>query len=207
MSHTSASLPDRDAFSGDTAALERSLTNGIRVAYAIAGVVALILGAVLLIWPEKTVAVVAAIIGIYFVVTGVVKLALGIFSRGIGGGQRAFDIFLGALLLILGIFALRNLTGSSAALLILIVTLIGIGWILDGIFAIVESGASASRGWAISYGIIGILAGLFILLAPAWSITVLILYGGIVLIVLGVVGVIRAFTFGRDAEVRAGLSL
>ena len=203
MSHTSASLPGSDPFARDAAGLERSLTNGVRVAYGVAGVVALILGAVLLIWPDKTVAVVAAIIGIYFVVTGIVKLALGIFSRGIGGGQRAFDIFLGALLLILGIFALRNLSGSSAALLILIVTLIGIGWILDGLFAIVESGASGSRGWAITYVIIGILAGLFVLLAPAWSITVLILYGGIVLIVLGIVGVVRAFTFGRAAAASA----
>ncbi len=190
---------DTDVFGLDAQTLGRSAINGIRVAFGIMGVVAVILGVVLLVWPVKTAAVFTVALGIYFLVVGVVRLGLGIFSRGIGGWERAFDIFLGVLLVILGIFALRNVNASSAALLFLIVTIIGIGWILEGVFAIVQSGSSASRGWTITFGIISIIAGILVLVTPGWSVALLILFGGIVLVILGVVGIVRAFTFGRDA--------
>jgi uncharacterized membrane protein HdeD (DUF308 family) len=189
---------DTDVFGLDAKTLGRSAINGIRVAFGIMGVVAVILGVVLLVWPVKTAAVFTVALGIYFLVVGVVRLGLGIFSRGIGGWERAFDIFLGILLVILGIFALRNVTASSAALLFLIVTIIGIGWILEGVFAIVQSGSSGARGWAITFGIISIVAGILVLVTPGWSVALLILFGGIVLVILGVVGIVRAFTFGRD---------
>jgi uncharacterized membrane protein HdeD (DUF308 family) len=190
---------DTDVFGLDAKTLGRSAINGIRVAFGIMGVVAIILGVVLLVWPVKTAAVFTVALGIYFLVVGVVRLGLGIFSRGIGGWERAFDIFLGVLLVILGIFALRNVTASSAALLFLIITIIGIGWILEGVFAIVQSGSSGARGWAITFGIISIVAGILVLVTPGWSVALLILFGGIVLVILGVVGIVRAFTFGRDA--------
>lgn len=191
----------RDAFRHDFALdasnLARSAINGIRVAFGIGAGVAVILGIVLLVWPEKTLGVVAIFLGIYFLVSGVIRLALGIFSKGISGGMRTLDILLGVLLIIAGIIALKNVAATTAALLILVVAVIGVGWIIEGVLSIVESRGAPSAGWAIASGAISILAGIVVLAIPAWSALWLITVTGIVLIVLGVIGIVRAFTFGR----------
>lgn len=185
-------------FAIDATKLAKSAINGIRVAFGIGGVVALILGILLLVWPEKSLGAVAIILGIYFLIGGVVRLALGIFSKGISGGMRTLDILLGILLIIAGIIVLKNVAASAAALLILVVAVIGVGWIIEGVLSIVESRGAPSAGWAITSGIISIIAGIVVLVVPGWSAVWLVIVTGIVLIVLGIVGIVRAFTFGRE---------
>jgi len=186
-----------DDLSIDAKNLTRSTVNAFRAAFGIAGIVSLILGIVLLVWPDKSVQVVAIFLGIYFVVAGVIRLAVGIFSKGISGGKRTLDIIFGLLLLIAGIIALKNIDIAAASLLILVVAIIGVSWLIEGVLALVESGNAASRGWAITFGIISILAGIVVLVTPLWSAVALILFSGIALVVLGIVGIVRAFTFGR----------
>jgi Uncharacterized conserved protein len=186
-----------DHFTIDAKQLTASAISGIRAAFGVGGAVALILGIMLLVWPGKTFAVAAVLLGIYFLIAGIVRLALGVFSRGIGGGMRTLDILLGLLLIIAGIIALRNAAVTGAALLILLVAVIGVGWIIEGVLAIVESGGAASRGWAIMLGALSVLAGIIVLAIPGWSAVWLVLYSGIALIVLGIIGIMRAFTFGR----------
>lgn len=199
MTSTNPVGADASDFSLDARNLTRSAINGIRAAFGVSGVVALILGIVLLVWPDKTLSIIAILLGIYFLVAGIVRLALGIFSRGISGGLRTLNILFGLLLVIAGIIAIKNSAAAAAGLLILLVAIIGIGWIVEGVIAIVESGRAASRGWAITYGILGVVAGIIVLIIPGWSAAALLLLTGIVLIVLGIVGIVRAFTFGRDA--------
>jgi uncharacterized membrane protein HdeD (DUF308 family) len=179
--------------------LSKSAINGIRLAFGVGGVVALILGVMLLVWPAKTLGVVAIFLGIYFLVAGVIRLAMGIFSKGISGGMRTLNILLGVLLIVAGIIALKNVAATTAALLILVVAVIGVGWIIEGVLAIVESRGAPSSGWAITSGIISIIAGIVVLIIPGWSAVWLILMAGIVLIIVGILGNVRAFTFGRDA--------
>ncbi|MEO9096029.1 MAG: DUF308 domain-containing protein [Microbacteriaceae bacterium] len=190
----------RHDFALDASTLARSAINGIRTAFGIGGAIALILGIVLLVWPEKTLGVVAIFLGIYFLASGVIRLALGIFSRAISGGMRTLDILLGVLLIVAGIIALKNVAATTAALLILMVAVIGVGWIIEGVLSIVESRGAPSAGWAITAGVISILAGIVVLAIPAWSALWLITVTGIVLIVLGIVGIVRAFTFGREVR-------
>jgi uncharacterized membrane protein HdeD (DUF308 family) len=179
--------------------LSKAAINGIRLAFGIGGIVALILGIILLVWPAKTLGVVAIFLGIYFLVAGVIRLAMGIFSKGISGGMRTLDILLGVLLIVAGVIALKNVAATTAALLILIVAVIGVGWIIEGVLAIVESRGAPSSGWAITSGIISIIAGIVVLVVPGWSAVWLVLMAGIVLIIVGILGIVRAFTFGRDA--------
>lgn len=197
------SIPDSnseiiDHFAVDAKKLTASAINGIRVAFGVGGAAALILGIVLLFVPRETLQVAAILLGIYFLIAGIVRLALGIFSRGITGGMRTLDILLGLLLIIAGIIALRNSAVTGAALLILLVAVIGIGWIIEGVLAIVESGGAASRGWAIAFGVLSIIAGIIVLVIPGWASVWLVLFSAITLIVLGIVGIVRAFTFGRE---------
>ncbi len=183
----------------DASEMTRSAINGIRAVLGVSGAVAVILGVVLLFWPAKTIAVLAVFLGIYFVIAGIMRLGVGIFARGIGGGIRTLNIILGILLVIAGVVALKNVSTAATVLVIFALAFIGVGWIIEGVMALVESGRAASSGWAIAYGILSIIAGLVVLFLPASSAVFLILFAAIALIVLGIIGIVRAFTFGRDA--------
>jgi len=170
-------------------------TNAIRVVLGIGGLVAVVLGILVLVWPLKTAAIITILIAIYAVVAGLVYLGLGIFSRGLGVWARIGHIVLGALFIAAGIIAFLN-PGDATLILAFIVTIfIGVSWIVEGIVALTLLGQVASKGWTIFYAIISIIAGIFILLAPLWAAALLWLFLGIALIVLGIVQVIRAFTY------------
>ena len=98
------------------------------------------------------------------------------------------------------IFGLLLVFSPTMALLILL-QFVGIYWLISGLFALVEifaANRTASRGWLLFYGIIGILAGLVVLRHPLVSMvllpTVLVVFLGITGIVMGVVGLIQGFT-------------
>ncbi|MET0975408.1 MAG: DUF308 domain-containing protein [Leifsonia sp.] len=183
-------------FEIDPSRLSKNEVNGIRVALGISAVVALVVGILVLVWPEKTAGLLAILFGIYFLIIGVVRLAKGIFSRGISGGSRVLNILLGLLLLIAGIFALRNLETTVAFLGVII----GVAWIIEGVAALVESASDSSRWPGIVFGIISIIAGIVVLFLPQESVTVLIWVGGIFLVIAGLVQLVQAFTFGRQAK-------
>lgn len=185
-------------FAIDPTRLTKTAINGIRTALGIGGAVAIILGIVLLVWPAKTLGAVAVIVGIYFLISGIVRLGVGIFSKGLSGGMRTLDILLGVLLVVAGVIALKNVAVAASALLILVVAIIGVGWIIEGVLAIVESRGAPQAGWHITSGIISILAGIVVLAVPGWSALWLLLVAGIILIVLGILGLVRAFSFGRN---------
>jgi len=174
--------------------------SGIRVAFAVSAVVAIAIGTILLVWTEATLAVIAVLFGLYFVISGVVRIVRGVASTGSAAGGRVLNIVLGVLVLILGILALRNPEGSLAVLGLVV----GIVWIVEGVAALVEYTTDSSRWPGILLGVVGILAGLIVLFAPVQTIGVLVTIGGIMLIISGLVQLVRAFTFGRGVTATAG---
>src|SRR5215213_2649825 len=85
---------------------------------------------------------------------------------------------------IIGLFLL---TAPGATLLVLI-QVMGIFWLVGGIFRIVSIFIdSSSWGWKLIGGILGILAGIVVLQHPLWS-TVLV--PAIYIIVLGIQGLV-----------------
>lgn len=175
----------------------RSLTpreiTGIRVAFAVSALVAIGIGVILLVWTEATLTVIAVLFGLYFLVSGVIRIVRGVASTGVATGARVLNIVFGVLVLILGILALRNPEGSLAVLGLLV----GIVWIVDGVAALVEYSTDASRWPGILLGVVGLVAGVIVLFAPVETIGVLVTIGGIMLILSGLVQLVRAFTFGR----------
>lgn len=173
----------------------KSAVNGIRTALGVGGVLAVIVGILILVWPEKTLAVVAAIIAIYAIAAGLVYAGMGIFSRTEGGWARVGHILLGILFIIAGIVALFNLTAATGWLLLFVGILVGIMWIVEGVVALSTLGDAASKGWSIFFAILSILAGIVVLFSPMWGALVLWWILGISLIVLGIINIVRAFTF------------
>ncbi|MFF2390147.1 HdeD family acid-resistance protein [Agromyces sp. NPDC058064] len=188
-------------FSLDSEELSKSAINTVRATLGISGAVALIVGILITFWPKDSAVVLTAILAVYFLIAGIAYLGLGIFSRGISGGARALDIILGVLFILGAVLAFANLGATTAFLAVFIAILIGVLWIVEGVVALVQIGDAPSKGWAIFFGLLSILAGIVLLFSPIWGAVVLFVIAGIALIVLGIVQIVRAFTFGRGAKV------
>ncbi|HWM17907.1 MAG TPA: DUF308 domain-containing protein [Microbacterium sp.] len=190
------------SFSLDSANLSKEATNVVRTTLGISGAVALIVGLLITFWPKNSAVALTVILGIYLIIAGLAYVGLGVFSKGISGGARALDIILGVLFVIGGVLAVTNPTESAVILGIFLGVLIGILWIVEGIVALVQSSDAPSRGWAIFFGIISIIAGIVLLFSPLY-VVVLWWIVGIGLIVLGIMQIVRAFTFGRAKKTAA----
>lgn len=177
-----------------TSSADKTVTNGIRTAFGISGVVALIFGILILVWPHATAAAGTALIAIYAIAAGLVYAGLGIFSKTAGGWSRIGHIMLGILFVIAGIIALTNLADTTAFIAIFVGILIGIMWIVEGVVALSTLSLSASKGWTVFFAIISILAGLTLLFSPAY-VALLWLFVGISLVVLGIIQIVRAFSW------------
>ncbi|MES1170917.1 MAG: DUF308 domain-containing protein [Actinomycetota bacterium] len=193
-----------DVFELDPSGLGKNGINAVRAAFGLVGILGVALGVALLVWPGKTIGVAVAIAGIYFIIAGIARIALSIFSRGLGAGHRILGLVLGLVVLLAGVVVLRNLDTSTEVLVLIAVIALGFAWIVDGIMSIVESGKrDRSRGAGIAFGIFSILAGIVVLVWPGWTALAFAVLVGITLAILGVVGIVRAFTFGKDAKAAA----
>lgn len=179
------------------AGAEKAAVNGIRTALGVGGVLALLAGIIILVWPDKAAAVTAIIIAIYLVIAGLIYAGLGIFSKEKGGWARVGHIALGILFVIAGILALISPLAFAGWLALFLAILIGITWIIEGIVAFSTLGDSSSKGWSIFFAIISIVAGLVVITSPLYAALLLWLFLGISLVVLGIINIVRAFTFGK----------
>ena len=161
-----------------------------------AGILSLAVGIVALVWPGKTVIVVAIVFAIWLIVSGIFSIVRG-FAHGLTGGMRALFIITGILSLVLGIFAIR---GEFQELYILSL-FIGIGFLFRG-FASLFLGfeSKEGRGWNIFFGIVMIIGGVVVLVWPGISLVTLTWVVGIWLIIIGIYEVVAAFSVKRMAN-------
>ena len=161
-----------------------------------AGILSLAVGVVALVWPGKTVIVVAIVFAIWLIVSGIFSIVRG-FAHGLTGGMRALFIITGILSLVLGIFAIR---GEFQELYILSL-FIGIGFLFRG-FASLFLGFENKdgRGWNIFFGIVMIIGGVVVLVWPGISLITLTWVVGIWLIIIGIYEIVAAFGVKRMAS-------
>lgn len=177
--------------------LPQRAKNAIRGVYGVLGVMAIVLGIALLIWPGVTLKIAAIALGAYFVVSGVVRIVTAIVELGLPGGWRVLDILVGLLLSVGGVVMLKNSALSGATLAVVVTMVVGVGWMMEGVMALVESWRMPSSAWAVIYALISIIAGCVMLFCPVASTGWMIIFGGCALVVLGIVAIVRAFTFGK----------
>jgi uncharacterized membrane protein HdeD (DUF308 family) len=180
-----------------TASSSRSAVSGIRAALGIGGALAVILGILILVWPGRTAMVAVAIVAIYTVLIGLVYAALGIFREQRDGWSRVGHILLGVLFVLAGVFAFINLPAATAWFGVFIGVLIGVLWIIEGVVALSTLGDARSKLWTTVFAVLSIVAGAVLLFAPLWGAVVLWWMIGISAIVLGVLQIARASSFGR----------
>jgi uncharacterized membrane protein HdeD (DUF308 family) len=153
-----------------------------------ASVLGVVIGVVMIVWPTATLHVVAALFGIWLLLHGVVRIVQAISGRGRDGAERALLGVIGVFFVIAGVVALRNLLVS----LTLVVTVIGLMWLLGGIMEVI-SAIGGSRGgyraWHVVLGLLSIAAGLVVLIWPDLSLQTLVYITGAWLIVMGLIQV------------------
>ncbi|MDN8547486.1 DUF308 domain-containing protein [Microbacterium sp. NM3R9] len=173
----------------------RTFVKSLRTAFIVGGILSIILGILILIWPGRTAQVATGIIAAYTIVAGIVYLALGIFSRTKGGWSRLGHIALGALFVIVGVVAFANLAAFTASFAIFLGVLVGILWIIEGAVSLSVVGQSSSRGWTIAFAVLSIIAGVMLLFSPLWGAFVLWWLLGISAFALGIVNIVRGLSF------------
>lgn len=178
---------------------EKSALRAIRTILGVTGAFALIIGLLILIWPGKTAAVVAGIVAVYAIITGLLYITAGVFSKGAGGWSRVGHVALGVLFVVAGILAFSNLTLTTASLALFVGIMVGLLWIFEGVVALTTVGDSSSKVVSTLFAIVSILAGVLLLFSPLFGAVILWWLLGVALVVLGVVNIVRALAFGRGA--------
>ena len=161
------------------------------------GILSLILGVMVLVWPGPTLLVAAIFFGVYLLVTGVSQV-FHAFTLHISGGGRALLFISGAASLVLAVLCFRSIGNS----ILLLAIWIGIGFIFRGVAtaaAAISDSSTPSRGWEIFIGIVTLIAGVIVLAYPFESLPTLIWVTGIWLVVIGVMGSSPPSASGKPA--------
>jgi uncharacterized membrane protein HdeD (DUF308 family) len=165
-----------------------------------AGVLTIVVGAIVLAWPGPSILVASTLFGVYLLVSGLAELFMA-FTLPRSAATRVLLFVSGALSVVLAILSFRHFGDAYAALLLSL--WIGIGFIFQGVTG-VAAGISESdlpgRGWYVVAGIISVLAGLVVLAWPFDSIAVLTLATGIWLVIIGITQIIQAFQTRKAAN-------
>lgn len=171
--------------------------DSLRIMFGMGGLLAVIVGVLVLINPVKTGAammqILAVIVSIYMIGTGAVYLGTAIFSKAITGWARTGNIVLGLIYIIAGVILMANVQGTAVFLTLFLAIMLGIVWIVEAfvVFSVVKS--SGHRVLTVLYGILCLVAGLVLLFSPLLSAIALWIYLAVSLIVLGATQVLRAF--------------
>jgi uncharacterized membrane protein HdeD (DUF308 family) len=164
----------------------------------LSGILAVILGILVLVWPGKTIVVAAIFFGAYLLVTGIAQVIFA-FSLDVSAGGRVLLFLSGAASLILAVLCFRHFGEGYAVLLLAIC----VGFIFRGVATTVSAISDPGlpgRGWSIFFGVITIIAGVIVMASPFESIVTLALVVGIWLIVIGVFEVVSAFGIRKGGK-------
>ena len=160
------------------------------------GLVSIIIGIIMFFRPGGSTWVIAVLLAIYLVVSGIVSLVRA-FGHGIPGGYRALLIIGGLIGLLLGLLMFRFGAEEKVEIFGIFV---GVWFLFSGIFQLFNASASAEgKGWAIFAGIVYLLAG-FVLLINPWAVEVFVWIVGIYLVVLGIFEIITSFRLKSAAD-------
>ncbi|MEU2507396.1 HdeD family acid-resistance protein [Streptomyces sp. NPDC007863] len=167
-------------------------------ALLLAGVVALVLGVLVLVWPGASLLAAGVLFGLYLLFSGVMQL-IAAFGTHATTSLRVLAFISGALSILLGLFCFRGATQS----ILLLALWIGIGWLFRGITQTVAAAsdpAMPARGWQVFLGIVSAVAGVVLIVSPLESVAVLTLLGGIWLIAVGAAEIVTAFQIRSRAK-------
>src|SRR4029453_2028927 len=138
---------------------------------AILGVISILFGVAMLVWPDITLRVVGFFVGLWLLIAGIARV-IGAFVSGRGVGAQILSGIIGVLLILGGVACLRNLVTSLAVL----ATIIALTWLFSGLSELVIGLAvrGPTRGWLILLGVVSTLIGIAFVVWPGLSLATLV---------------------------------
>jgi len=162
----------------------------------VVGIVTLILGLIVAFHPSGSLNVIAVLLGLLMIISGIFHL-IRIFNST--ESHRVWLGISGLLLVVLGVLLIRHLHITVA----FIGLIIGIAWIVQGLSALVvgfSGGSGEGRGWWIFFGIVSLIGGIVITAIPVKSVTALAVLVGIWFIIQGIFEIFDAFLLRRVSK-------
>jgi uncharacterized membrane protein HdeD (DUF308 family) len=156
------------------------------------GVLTLIVGAAVLVWPGQSIVDAGILFVVYLLVSGIAQV-IGAFTVYSPAASRVLLFISGALSIALGVFALRDYNDGAPVWLLAL--WIGFGFIFQGV---TETALAISvkelpeRGWYIFLGVLTSIAGVVTIAWPISSIVVLSIIVGVWLVVIGTTEIVWA---------------
>ena len=164
------------------------------------GVLTVVLGALILLWPGTSILIASTLFGVYLLLSGFAGMAMA-FTLPESAGMRILLFISGVLSGILALLCFRNF-GNPAPILLLSMW-IGVSFIVQGV-SIVAVAISykelPARGWYVVLGVLSVIAGVVMLVWPWDSIVVLTLVVGVWLVVMGIIEIVRGFQMRNDTK-------
>jgi uncharacterized membrane protein HdeD (DUF308 family) len=166
-----------------------ALLTGSWQAAILLGALTLILGIIVTAKPTGSLNVLAVLLGILLILSGIFHL-IRVFDPA--EPHRIWLGIAGLLFIVIGVVLIRHLHLTRS----LIGLIIGITWIVQGLAALIGGiggGVREGRAWWIVFGVVSLIAGIVVAATPADSLTVLAVLLGIWFIIMGVFEIIGGF--------------
>lgn len=153
------------------------------------GICAIIIGALLVAEPAETFLALLPLIGIYWLVIGILSLVRIFIDRSV---PWIFSLVTGIIGVLAGIVVLRHPLIAAIMIPTVLVIVLGVQGLVMGILEIIE-GFRGGGAWSFILGVINLLVGLLLLGRPVAAALAVPLVLGILLLVEGIALLIWAF--------------
>ena len=164
------------------------------------GVLTLIVGAAVLVWPGQSIVTAGILFVVYLLASGIAQV-IAAFTVYSPAASRVLLFISGALSVVLGVFAFRDFNDGAAVWLLAL--WIGVGFIFQGVTETVLAISFKElpdRGWYIFVGVLTVIAGVVMLGWPISSIVVLAIIAGVWLVVIGTTEIVWAVNARSTAK-------
>lgn len=157
--------------------------------FLVSGLVSVVIGAALLFWPDKTLSVVAWLIGLWIFFFGIIRFLVSLF--GGDTDSRWPMLIVGVLGIVLGLVVMRNPTETIA----LIAIISGVFLIIAGLLDVWRGLTNdfPERWWVAFGGIVSAGFGAALIFYTEITVTILAVIVGVFLLIEGVIEIIASF--------------
>ncbi len=164
----------------------------------LSGVLAVVLGVLMLAWPGKTLLIAAILFGVYLVISGIYQVFFAL-TLHISSGGRFLLFISGTAAIVLAVLAFRQFGDA----ILLLAIWIAVGFVFRGVATLslaISDPALPARGWEIFFGAVSLVAGIVMLAWPGPTLLSLLTVVGVWLIVIGGFEIGTAFAIRKDTK-------
>jgi uncharacterized membrane protein HdeD (DUF308 family) len=161
---------------------------------ALLGVLSIGFGLLLIFWPDVTIVTITSIVGLFMIITGVVRFFVAVFDTV--SNERWLMVFSGIIGVVLGVIVMKN--PEFTIKVIVLVT--AIFWLIYGMIDVFRGITNASlpdRGVRVTFGAFSALFGVVILVWPEVTVGVFVVLMGLYTVFFGLIEIVAAVQIKR----------